>query len=87
MLRYIFCLIQAGQPRADLRNLTFEYNPKDELMIKLNEFRKVNSENASLIARQIFDNCCLEAGIEGDGKSMVKRINSLMSKYLETLNK
>lgn len=76
-----------GKPRADLRNLTFEYNPKDELMVQLNEFRKVNPENASLIARQIFDNCCLEAGLEGDGKSMVKRINTLMSKYLEAQNK
>jgi hypothetical protein len=36
-----------------------------------------------MITRQIFDNCCLEAGLEGDGKSMIKRINTIMSKYLE----
>jgi hypothetical protein len=56
-------------------------------MIKLNEFRKINTDTASMVARQVFDNCCLEAGLEGDGKSMVKRINTLMSKYLEIQNK
>jgi HSP90 family molecular chaperone len=64
--------------------LTFEFNPKDELMLKLNEFRKSNPDAASMISRQIFDNCCLEAGLEGDGRSMVKRINTLMSKYLDS---
>ena len=55
-------------------------------MIKLNEFRKVDSEGASLVARQLFDNCCLEAGIESDGKTMVKRINTLLNKYLDKQN-
>jgi hypothetical protein len=66
--------------------LTFEFDPKNDLMLKLNEFRKVNAEGASLVARQLFDNCCLEAGIESDGKAMVKRINTLLNKYLDKQN-
>lgn len=65
-----------------MRNLTFEFNPKHELIGKLNEFRKQDQEVASMITRQIFDNCCMEAGIEGDGKNMVKRVNTLLDKFL-----
>jgi len=61
-----------------LQNLTFEYDPSDPLIVKLNEFRKVNNQEASLVVRQLFDNCCIEAGLESDTKNMIKRINSLM---------
>jgi HSP90 family molecular chaperone len=66
-----------------LQNLTFEYDPSDPLVVKLNEFRKVNTEAASMIIRQIFDNCCIEAGLESDSKNMIKRINTLMEKVIE----
>ena len=53
------------------------------MIFKLNEFRKQNPDFASMIVRQIFDNCCMEAGLESDGKKMVKRINSLMEKIMD----
>ena len=56
------------------------------MIVKLNEFRKQNADFASLIVRQVFDNCCLEAGLESDGKKMVKRINSLMEKIMDDNN-
>lgn len=55
-------------------------------MIQLNEFRKRDSSGASLITRQIFDNCCMEAGIEGDGKSMIKRVNNILGDYMTLKN-
>lgn len=55
--------------------------------MKLNEFRKENPDFASLIVRQIFDNCCMEAGLESDGKKMVKRINSLMERIMDDAKK
>lgn len=36
-----------------------------------------------MIARQIFDNCCIEAGLESDAKNMIKRINNLMEKIID----
>jgi hypothetical protein len=53
------------------------------LIVKLNDFRKVDNQNASMIARQIFDNCCIEAGLESDAKNMIKRINNLMEKIID----
>jgi hypothetical protein len=34
------------------------------------------------VVRQLFDNACLEAGLESDSKSMVRRINQLMMKVI-----
>lgn len=53
------------------------------MIVKLNDFRKVDNQNASMIARQIFDNCCIEAGLESDAKNMIKRINNLMEKIID----
>jgi hypothetical protein len=55
--------MKTGMPRMTLQNLTFEFDPSDPLIVKLNEFRKVNVEQASMVVRQIFDNCCMEAGL------------------------
>lgn len=66
-----------------LQNLTFEYDSTDPLIVKLNDFRKLSNENASMIIRQIFDNCCIEAGLESDAKNMINRINTLMEKIID----
>lgn len=66
----------------ELRNITFEFDKANELMVNLNEFRKNSPEEASLVIRQLFDNACIEAGLEGDSKNMVQRINKLMMKVI-----
>ena len=42
-----------------LKNITFEYDKNNDLIVKLNEFRKDNADDASNIMRQIFDNACV----------------------------
>lgn len=73
---------RSGKPRMDLRNITFEFDKSNELIMQLNEFRKGNPEEASLVVRQLFDNACIEAGLESDNRSMVQRINKLMLKVI-----
>ena len=51
--------------------------------MRLNEFRKNSPDDASMVVRQIFDNACIEAGLDSDSKSMVKRINRMMMKIIE----
>lgn len=67
-----------------MRNITFEYDKSNELIVKLNEHRKDNPDQASLIIRQLFDNACMESGLENDAKSMINRINKMMLKIIET---
>ena len=66
-----------------MRNLTFEYDKNNDLIVKLNEYRKVSPDLASMIIRQLFDNACIEAGLENDGKNMIQRINKLMLKIID----
>lgn len=51
-------------------------------MINLNEFRKQNPQDASLIIRQIFDNCCMEVGLENNTVNMLNRINEILGKVM-----
>jgi hypothetical protein len=51
-------------------------------MVELNEYRKNSPDEASLIVRQLFDNACMEAGLESDSRNMIQRINQLMLKVI-----
>jgi hypothetical protein len=48
-------------------------------MAKLNNTRKLDSEIATLVIRQIFDNCCIEAGIVPNAKKTIDRLYDIMS--------
>ena len=76
-------MTQAGKRREELRDITFEFDKHNDLIVRLNDFRKNSPDDASLIVRQLFDNACIEAGLESDSKSMVKRINRMMMKIIE----
>jgi hypothetical protein len=55
----IFLVMQSGKARTELRNITFEYNSGNDLIVRLNQFRKDSPEEASMIIRQMFDNACM----------------------------
>jgi HSP90 family molecular chaperone len=63
--------------------LTFEFDKNNELLSKLNKYRREDADEASLIIRQLFDNACLEAGLESDSKNMINRINKLLGKIID----
>lgn len=65
----------AASQEGDITNLTFEINPNHRLMAQLNETRKVNPKLATMIVRQIFDNCCIDGHIEMTRKDTTQRIN------------
>ena len=46
--------------------MTLEINPDHFMMIKLNQARKIDSRNSSLVVRQILDNCLLASHINTD---------------------
>ncbi len=47
-------------------------------MTNLNLIRKSNKNIATLVAKQIVDNCMLTAGLISDPKGMVDRVNNLL---------
>jgi hypothetical protein len=56
-------------------------------MVSLNEHRKENQDDASMIIRQLFDNACMEAGLSSDPKNMINRINQMMRKIISKKEK
>ena len=37
-----------------------------------------------MVIRQIFDNSCMESGIESDGKNMIRRVNQMLNQIVDT---
>ena len=66
------------------KNLTFEINPNHELIIKLNQTRKINPKFASMLLRQLLDNTMISAGILTDIKQFINRINKIIVHSLDT---
>ena len=65
------------------KNLTFEINPNHELIIKLNQTRKINPKFASMLLRQLLDNTMITAGILTDIKQFINRINKIIVHSLD----
>jgi molecular chaperone HtpG len=63
-------------------NVELEINPRHPLVRKLAATRESNRELAELVARQLFDNSLIAAGLLEDARDTVTRMNQLMEKAL-----
>ncbi|OEH76337.1 heat shock protein [Cyclospora cayetanensis] len=72
-----------GAPEAQLHiaslPATLELNPSHELVTSLYHLRTTNPDVATLLVEQLFDNACVAAGIMEEPKSMLPRLNELLS--------
>lgn len=48
------------------------------MMAQLNAIRTKNPDLASIVIRQLFNNCCIEAGLEPNVKDNIERVNNLL---------
>ncbi|XP_064636279.1 heat shock protein 75 kDa, mitochondrial-like [Lineus longissimus] len=71
------------EERLRLLQPTLEINPKHVIIKKLNELRVSDPELAKLVLYQIYDNAMIQAGLLDDPRSMITRLNELLSKTLE----
>lgn len=63
--------------------LTLEINLRHPFIQKLNELREKNNEVATLLAEQMYDNCCISAGLMNDPRNMIPRLNNMMNLLVE----
>lgn len=72
-----------GAPEAQLNMAslpaTLELNPSHELVTALYHLRKTNSDVAKLLVEQLLDNASIAAGILEEPKTMLPRLNKLLS--------
>eukprot|EP00549_Striatella_unipunctata_P025560 CAMPEP_0118718276 /NCGR_PEP_ID=MMETSP0800-20121206/28704_1 /TAXON_ID=210618 ORGANISM="Striatella unipunctata, Strain CCMP2910" /NCGR_SAMPLE_ID=MMETSP0800 /ASSEMBLY_ACC=CAM_ASM_000638 /LENGTH=240 /DNA_ID=CAMNT_0006625265 /DNA_START=199 /DNA_END=918 /DNA_ORIENTATION=+ len=73
-----------GSQEMALGKQQLEINPKHPIMIGLNSLREKEPPLAQVLAAQVFDNCLMVAGLMGDGRSMVPRLNDLMLSLVKT---
>jgi molecular chaperone HtpG len=59
-----------------------EINPDHAMIVRLEDTRSMDSELAGQVAEQIFDNALVAAGLLGDPRAMLARMNSLLEKLL-----
>ncbi|MEO0017153.1 MAG: molecular chaperone HtpG, partial [Verrucomicrobiota bacterium] len=67
----------------DVVKVELEINPRHPLIRKLATATYANPELAKLVARQLFDNALIAAGLLEDARDTVTRMNVLMEKAME----
>ncbi|MBN1879352.1 molecular chaperone HtpG [bacterium] len=68
-------------PPAVRRNL--EFNPNHTLIKKLNQLRSANETQATLVIEQLYDHAALNAGLTVETRSIVDRMNRILSVLLD----
>ncbi len=66
-----------------MTNITFEINPNHELIVKLNQLRKTDTQVASLLVKQLLDNTMIANGMMHDTKGFVDRVYRLMNLVMD----
>jgi TNF receptor-associated protein 1 len=84
-----FVKTQFAQVPADSRYTIlqphFEINVKHPLIKALNKLRESDPDLALLLAEQLFSNAMVTAGLEQDPRSIVAKLNDLLTKAFEKL--
>jgi len=81
-LRKMMKMTLKGSPDAQMNlansPVTFELNPKHNLVVSLSRLKENDPELAQLIVEQLFDNACIAAGVLEEPRAMLPRINQLL---------
>jgi len=61
-----------------------EINPNHEMMVRLNAMRQADPKIAKLVAEQMYDNALVAAGLMDDSRSMLPRLNKILTEVLNS---
>ncbi|XP_064151558.1 heat shock protein 75 kDa, mitochondrial isoform X1 [Loxodonta africana] len=76
-------LAKTHEERAQILQPTLEINPRHSLIKKLSQLRASDPDLAQLLVDQIYENAMIAAGLVDDPRSMVGRLNELLTRVLE----
>ncbi|XP_063046289.1 heat shock protein 75 kDa, mitochondrial [Engraulis encrasicolus] len=76
-------LARSAEERAQILQPTLEINTGHDLIKKMHALKDSNSELATLLLDQIYDNAMIAAGLNDDPRPMIARLNDLLTKALE----
>ena len=73
----------AGRNLAPPVRRNLQFNPDHVLIRQLHRLRQVDDEQATLVIRQLYDHAALDAGLAIETRSLVDRMNRLLTRLLE----
>ena len=76
-----------GKNAPRLPKQTLEINPRHPIMVGLNSIRDSDPELAREVVEQVFDNALVAAGLMNDSRSMLKRVNNILTRALDGAKK
>jgi hypothetical protein len=68
-----------GSAGIPLPKQQVQINPKHPIILGMNAIRESEPTLAKVLAEQIFDNCLMAAGLLDDGRSMLPRLNDILT--------
>lgn len=68
-----------GRETDTLPKQQVEINPRHPVIVGIYNIRNEEPTLAKVLAEQVFDNCLMAAGLLDDGRSMLPRLNDLMT--------
>jgi len=83
MRRILKAMKREDTPEAAAK-FDLEINPRHPIIIRLDQMRATDAALAEKVAEQIYDNARVAAGVLEDPRCMLKRLNDLLQKVLET---
>ncbi|GAB9472496.1 Heat shock protein 75 kda, mitochondrial precursor [Globisporangium polare] len=74
---------RTGQDMGGLNKHVMEINPSHRIVVDLNALRQVNNSLAQKVARQIYTNATVAAGLVDDGRTLLTGLNDILGELLE----
>uniref|UniRef100_K3WJY4 Histidine kinase/HSP90-like ATPase domain-containing protein n=1 Tax=Globisporangium ultimum (strain ATCC 200006 / CBS 805.95 / DAOM BR144) TaxID=431595 RepID=K3WJY4_GLOUD len=74
---------RTGQDMSGLNKHVMEINPSHRIIVDLNALRQVNNSLAEKVARQIYTNATVAAGLVDDGRTLLTGLNDILGELLE----
>ena len=73
---------ETGQSMPPMSKHKFEINPRHPIILNLNRLRQLNPPLAEKVARQVYDNAAVAAGLVDDGRTLLTNMNALLDDLL-----
>lgn len=81
-MKSMMMMLQQGD-QDQSKDLTFEINPNNEIIININRLRKEDPRLASLSIKQLFDAAVLQSNLPITNRDYVKRTQSILKALLD----
>lgn len=81
-MKSMMMMLQQGEQDQN-KDLTFEINPNNDIIVNINKLRKEDPRLASLSIKQLFDAAVLQSNLPISNKDYVKRTQTILKALLD----